>query len=173
MAENKKNGKGLKATKWKVGGTIAVAMLTAWITYINNKSASDDELKKTIVKQEAIVNELNTGVIPAIQRRLDQLQQDYKELGQDESAARERIAKLEGILEALLRKVKIKDIIVPAFSTRAPEKESNGILKVLGLGKKKKEKPKKKSAKIPTLQVQQRILPNLDSPIITKEKRND
>jgi hypothetical protein len=166
MSDEKNNNKSLKATKWKVGGTIAVALLTAYITYINNRAADDAELQKTIAKQDTLINEFNSNIIPTIQRHLEQLRQDHKELKEDESAARERIAKLEGILEAILRKVKIKDIVVPAFPTEKPEKESS-ILKVLGLKKKEEKKPKK--IKLPTLQTQQKILgPSLDSPILER-----
>lgn len=165
------NGKKVIITKWQVFGMIAVALLSVWTTYISQRSASEDELKKTTAKLETIIDDLTKTVIPSIQRGFDKLTQDLADLKEDEAAARERIAKLEGILEALLRKVKIQDIVVPAFP--AETKKEAGFLKVLGLGKKEEKRPKKKKIKIPTLQVQQRVLPSLDSPIITKEKRDD
>jgi flagellar basal body-associated protein FliL len=168
---NNKNGKKLSVTKWQVSGMIAVAILGAWTTYTNTQSASDNELKKTTAKQEAIIEDLKKNVIPSIQQGFDKLNQDLTELKEDEAAARERIAKLEGIIEALLRKVKINDIIVPPFSSKS--EDGPGLLKVLGLGKEKEKKPKRKRIRIPTLQTQQRVLPSLDSPISNKEKRDD
>lgn len=164
MVREENNGKRLKATKWQVGGTVAVALLTAYVTWQSNRSASDADLKVTIAKHEAIVKELNLIIIPEIQRNFESLTQDYKELAKDESAARERIAKLEGILEAVLRKVKKEEIVLEV----RPKKEPSTLTKILGMTKKKKEKKSKlKKIKIPKIRLQeQRLLkPSLNGPI--------
>ena len=91
------NGKGLKATKWKVIGTIIVAAIpgifaTFHSTCSISKTASDSELK-------SMVTQLNTIFIPAIQKMVEEIRYDAKQDRDDAAAMRERIAKLEGTIE--------------------------------------------------------------------------
>jgi uncharacterized coiled-coil protein SlyX len=165
VGDTKSNG--IKKTKWTVGGGVLIALLSTYATVQSartaSSSASDEELKATIAKQEAIINELNTGVIPAMQRGLETIQQTMKEMAQDESAARERIAKLEGILETFLRKVKLSNVSISTYE-KPPEKEAPLLEKVPG------KKLKKKSLYIPTLQLEKKnvLQHHIDSPIEDK-----
>lgn len=177
---NGKNNKKLKITKWQVGGTIAVTLMGAYVTWSTNQSASDDELKKTISEQRSMLNKQETMIaelkvlIPQIKEKFDGHEGEFSKLDDIVRVMDKKVSKLEGILETMLRKVRIDDIedmLAASFLSRKPKKESKGFLDKIGFGdKKEKKKPKKRKTGIRTLKMQQRILPSLDSPIVKEKK---
>lgn len=166
---NGKNGKKLNITKLQVGGMIVVALLGAWTTYVNNQSASEEDLRKTVSDQKAMIDKQETMIaelkvlIPQIGKKFDGHEVEFK-------AMDKKVSKLEGILETMLHMVRIDDL-EDMLVLRRPKKESKGFLDKIGLGnKEEKPKPKKKKAGIRTLQMQQRVLPSLDGPIVKEKK---
>jgi len=90
----------VKATKITVIGSVLVALIGfLGMIYVNSKTDDNKESHQKLV--QALMNQLNTLVIPQIQKELQEINITLKELSQDESAARERIARLEGLIEAL------------------------------------------------------------------------
>jgi hypothetical protein len=158
---------------------VAVALLTAYTTWSTNQSASEEDLRKTISEQKAMLNDQKTMIaelkvlIPQIREKFDGHKSEFDELDDTVRVMDKKVSKLEGILETMLRKVRIDDIedmLASGFIPRKPKKEV-GFLDKIGLGDKKEKKPKNKPKKteIRTFKMQQRILPSLDGPIVEEK----
>jgi hypothetical protein len=94
----KENGKGLRATKWQVMGTIIVAAIPGLFASFHSMCSIQDTAKDVDVKM--MVKQINETVIPAIQKVLEGLGIDHKK-HQDESVImREDIAYMKGALES-------------------------------------------------------------------------
>ena len=83
----------------KIIAAILIAIMSAYSTYMstNASSKSDDNQ----IASEALLNQMNTLIIPQIQSELRELSFSIKELSKDVSADRERLARIEGIIESL------------------------------------------------------------------------
>jgi len=162
-----RNGQKFKLEKLKVLVPIITAIIglfgTGLALWANNKTDDNkDDLKATVIKLQEVVTEfstlakqLNTIVIPRIQKNLEEMHYDNKQLVDDFAAIRERLAYVEGSLSRKLRREIAKK-----------EKASVGMLNILdkaATNVKEKVEIQKKSY-IPTLQTQQmKMGPSLDS----------
>jgi len=111
---------GAKAAKWKVIGTVIVALigvygsvLATWMT--SKTSDTGDALKAT-------VEQLNTHVIPGIQRLVDDLKtenrilrEENKDINEKTATLRERLVRVETIVDPHINK--------PSFIRRLMNKE--------------------------------------------------
>lgn len=139
---------GAKAAKWKVIGTIIVAMigvygsvLATWMT--SKTSDTGDALQAT-------VEQLNTHVIPGIQRLVDDLKTENrilraenKDINEKTATLRERLVRVETIVDPHVAK--------PSFLTRFMKKEEPEEDPVLV----EITAPRMQPKPIPRLQIQQ------------------
>ncbi len=136
----------VKSTKITVIGSIIVALIGfLGMIYVNSKTDDNKESHEQLVQE--LMKQLNTLVIPQIQKELQEINVTLKELSQDESAARERIARLEGIIEALPRSFRHRTRPTKIITTNIPDVFTKAIKKI------KDETP----IKLPMLQVQQKL----------------
>jgi hypothetical protein len=89
----------------KIIGSIIVALLGAFGSYTGYKASQKTDAQAIIVANEikALMTQMNTLIIPQIQKGINDIRTDVKENMQDGSADRERIARLEAIIEILSR----------------------------------------------------------------------
>ena len=90
----------------KLLAAILVALMSAYSTYMSThaSSKSDVNQEKSDTKFEALMSQMNTLIIPQIQKELQEIKYSLREQAQDESSTRERIARLEAIVEHLPRR---------------------------------------------------------------------
>lgn len=145
MSEEKN---GVKAAKWKVIGATIVALigvygsvLATWMT--SKTSDTGDALQAT-------VEQLNTHVIPGIQRLVDDLKtenrilrEENKDLNEKTATLRERLVRVETIVDPHVNK--------PSFIRRLMSKEEPEEDPVLV----KITAPRMQPKPIPRLQIQQ------------------
>jgi hypothetical protein len=136
------NGKSVKVARLKVIGAIGVAVLglygSIFSTCANQWAASESTV-------DAMVDQLNSRVIPAIQKVLEEVRLDQKQDRDDAAAMRERIARLEGIIEALPKRWRARK---RSSGEGAEEVGPKMLPKVV----------RKKPEAIPMLQMEQRTL---------------
>jgi len=94
----------------KILAAVLIAAMSAYSTYMstyassksdNNQQATERNLIISNAKNEALIDLINTVVIPQIKEDLEEIEYSQKEQSQDESASRKRIARLEAIVENL------------------------------------------------------------------------
>ncbi|RLC99252.1 MAG: hypothetical protein DRI65_17440, partial [Chloroflexota bacterium] len=66
-----------------------------------NQRATEQNLIIATAKNEALMNQINFLLIPQIQKELTENNYSLKELAKDVSSDRERLARVEGIIEGL------------------------------------------------------------------------
>jgi len=142
----------LKATKWQVAGRVVLALIGVYAATLATSTATSSASKDSL---EQMVSQLNTIVIPAIQKLLEELRYDAKQDRDDDAAVRERVARLEGILESMSGKK----------GTAKPKgMEPWGFKKIMDNATKKAAA--KKETRLPTVRLQyQQLGPNLETAI--------
>jgi len=90
----------------KIIGSVIVAALGAFGSYMGYQASQKTDAQAIISAAEtkALMTQMNTLLIPQIQKGLDEIRRDIKEATQDQSADRERIARLEAIIEILSKR---------------------------------------------------------------------
>lgn len=135
----------LRITLIKIAGTIIVTALgvygTIFSTLANNKASQSSASQEEVTK--AILDQINKVLLPRLQHDLDNIAVTLKEVGEDGSAARERLARVEAIVEMLARRTNTRtaDVVIKkemprgvqfaAGRERLPQLNSTGILQLL------------------------------------------
>lgn len=145
------NGNGVKAAKWKIAGTIVVAVigvygsvLATWMT--SKTSDTGDALQAT-------VEQLNTHVIPGIQRLVDDLKtenrilrEENKDLNETTATLRERLVRVETIIDPHVTADRQPSFIRRLMNKEEPEEEPT-LVEITA--------PRMKPKPIPRLQIEQ------------------
>jgi len=132
----------LKATKWQVVGRIILALIGVYAASVATHTATNSVSRDTV---ERDARQMDTVVIPAIQKLLEELKYEVKK----NAELRERVARLEGALESMP-------------GSRGTAGKPWGLEKVLGdMGKRKAARVE---TRLPTLRLQhQQMGPSLES----------
>jgi len=87
----------------KIISAIIIAALGAFGSYMGYKASQKTDAQAIIAANEikALMTQMNTLIIPQIQKGINDIRLDVKENMQDGSADRERIARLEAIIEII------------------------------------------------------------------------
>ena len=135
----------------KTIGIIVIALISSYNTYMTHKNDSDTDKNKadTIRAQESMLDQINKIIIPSIQRELNDLKVILRENSKVDSSVRERLAKLEGIIEGLPRSMR------HVRHTAPPDPTIKSLSEVLtgAANRIKEEAP----IMLPTMQVQQMV----------------
>ena len=151
MTDETSSKSGWKGILIKTIGIIVIALISSYNTYMTHKNDSDTDKNKadTIRAQESMLDQINKIIIPSIQRELNDLKVILRENSKVDSSVRERLAKLEGIIEGLPRSMRhVRHTAPPDPTIKSLSEVLTGAVKKI-----KEEAP----IMLPTMQVQQMV----------------
>ena len=99
---------------------VLLALVSAYAAYVSTSVSykTDTNDANSSARLEALMETINTIVIPGMRNNDDKLSGDLKELTQDVSAYAERLARIEGIIEALPARYRRHPRTVPEASVK-------------------------------------------------------
>ena len=115
----------VKVTAIKVVGMVLVALVglygAVFSTIANSKS--DDNAVATEESTKAVLAQMNNLILPKIQADLKELAYTIKEIDKDNQAARERIARIEAMVEIFTRRLNMQAARTEQLSKPPPKPE--------------------------------------------------
>jgi len=128
MAEAKTKTE-IRVTLLKVLGSLLVAGMgtygVVFSTIANNKS--DTNAIATEESTKAVLAQMNNLILPKIQADLKELAYTIKEMDKDGQAARERIARIEAMMDLLVKRLSMQASQIRQDAKPSSEPASSGV----------------------------------------------
>ena len=137
-----------KPEKWKLVFVILSGLIGVYGATLSTCNSNRVDKNKVIQEEttKALLAQINSLVIPRIQKDMDDIRYNLSELTDDSAAIRERLTRVETIMELLARRFQVKVAPTPIVRHRPepkPPREEKifGVFPVMGFEKDTGEKP--------------------------------
>jgi len=122
-----------KSEKWKLIFVVLSGLIGVYGATLSTCNSNRVDKNKAIQEEttKSLLTQINNLVIPRIQRDMDDIRYNLGELTNDSAAIRERLTRVETIMELLARRFQVKvappPVVKPRPQPKPPSEEKIGV----------------------------------------------